>query len=48
VIAVYPELGEAVETFPKASAVHRKPQTIDTAAKLEWVQLVKGVLSVNE
>ena len=48
VIAVYPELGEAGEAFPKASATHRKPQTIDTAAKLEWVQLVKGVLSVNE
>jgi DNA-binding response OmpR family regulator len=48
VIAVYPEMGETVEVFPKASAVHRKPQTIDTAAKLEWVQLVKGVLSVDE
>ena len=48
VIAVYPELGDEVEAFPKASAVHRKPQTIDTAAKLEWVQLVKGVLSLDE
>jgi DNA-binding NtrC family response regulator len=48
VIAVYPELGDAVGAFPKASAVHRKPQTIDSAAKLEWVQLVKGILSVND
>jgi DNA-binding NtrC family response regulator len=48
VIAVYPELGDAVGAFPKASAVHRNPQTIDSAAKLEWVQLVKGVLSVND
>jgi hypothetical protein len=51
IIAVYPELSDAGDTvgqFPKANAIHRKPQTIDTAAKLEWVQLVKGVLAANE
>ncbi len=44
VIAVYEELNDGIKPFPKASAVHQKPQTIDTAAKLEWVQLVTGVL----
>jgi DNA-binding NtrC family response regulator len=44
VIAVYEELSDDHKPFPKASAVHQKPQTIDTAARLEWVQLVTGVL----
>ena len=44
VIAVYEDLSDGIKPFPKAAAVHQKPQTIDTAAKLEWVQLVTGVL----
>lgn len=44
VIAVYEELSDDLKPFPKASAVHQKPQTIDTAAKVEWVRLVTGVL----
>ncbi len=47
VIAVYEDLSDGIKPFPKASAVHQKPQTIDTAAKLEWVQLVTGVLAVK-
>ena len=48
VIAVYEGAPDLVESFPQASAVHQKPQTIDIAAKLEWVQLVSVVLSVTE
>lgn len=48
VIAVCDELGDVVEQFSKVSAVHQKPQTIDAAAKLEWVQFVRGVLAVEE
>jgi hypothetical protein len=44
VIAVYEELNEGIKPFPKAAAVHQKPQIIDAATKLEWVQLVTGVL----
>jgi DNA-binding response OmpR family regulator len=44
VIAVCDELCEQVEQFPRLSAVHQRPQTMDTTAQLEWVQLVKGVL----
>jgi DNA-binding NtrC family response regulator len=44
IIAVYDELSDGIKSFPKASAVHQKPQTIDTAAKLEWVRLVTDVL----
>jgi DNA-binding NtrC family response regulator len=48
VIAVYEGAADLVESFPKASAVHQKPQTIDIAAKLEWIQLVRVVLALNE
>ena len=44
VIAVYENLTAGFKPFPKASAIHQKPQIIDTAAKLEWVQLVISVL----
>lgn len=44
VIAVYEDLSAGIKPFPKASALHQKPQIIDTAAKLEWIQLVTGVL----
>ena len=33
-IAVYEEATDLGESFPEASAVHQKPQTIDIAAKL--------------
>lgn len=48
VIAVYEELAGSIKPFPKASAIHQKPQIIDTAAKLEWVKLVAGVLGPNK
>ena len=48
VIAVYDNLTDGFKPFPKASAVHQKPQIIDTAAKAEWVQLVTGVLRSNK
>ena len=47
VIAVYEGPDDLVQPFPEASAVHEKPQTIDDVAKLEWVQLVAGVLAVK-
>jgi DNA-binding NtrC family response regulator len=47
VIAVYEEATDPMTSFPQASAVHQKPQTIDVAAKLEWVQLVRVVLAVK-
>ena len=45
VIAVCDEPGDIVERFPSVCAIHQKPQTIDTAATLEWVRLVKSVLA---
>jgi DNA-binding NtrC family response regulator len=48
VIAVYDELSDRIKPFPKASAIHQKPETIDTAAKLEWVRLVTGVLEEKQ
>jgi DNA-binding NtrC family response regulator len=48
VIAVYEEAADAATSFPQAAAVHQKPQTIDVAAKLEWVQLVRVVLALND
>ena len=44
VIAVYEGPDDVVQPFPEASAAHHKPTTIDTVAKLEWVQLVACVL----
>ena len=44
VIAVCDEPGDVVQSFPKVSAVRQKPQTIDAAARIEWVQFIKGVL----
>ena len=48
VIAVYEGGTDVTESFPQASAVHQKPQTIDIAAKLEWVQLVRILLPVKD
>ena len=45
VIAVCDEPGDIVERFPSGCAIHQKPQTIDAAATLEWVRLVKSVLA---
>jgi len=45
---VYEGATDLAESFPHASAVHQKPQTIDVAAKLEWVQLVRVVLPVKD
>ena len=47
VIAVYERPDDVVRPFPEANVVHQKPQTIDTAARLEWVQLVTGVLAAK-
>jgi hypothetical protein len=47
VIAVYEGPDDVGQPFPEACAAHHKPKTIDTLAKLEWVQLVTGVLAVN-
>jgi hypothetical protein len=47
VIAVSDEARDTVEQFPRVSAVHQKPQTMDTDAQLEWIQLVKGVMENN-
>lgn len=47
IIAVYDDLTGGFKPFPKASAIHQRPQIIDTAAKAEWVQLVTGVLRSN-
>jgi hypothetical protein len=48
VIAVYEEATDPLTSFPQACAVHQKPHTIDVAAKLEWVQLIRVVLPVRD
>ena len=47
VIAVYDEWSDAMGPFPGASAVHQKPQTINTATRLEWVRLVLRLLGAT-
>ncbi|MCX6627644.1 MAG: hypothetical protein NTW28_08455 [Candidatus Solibacter sp.] len=47
VIAVYEGSHSDVRSFPDATAVLHKPETIDTVAKMEWVQIVTGVLAVR-
>jgi hypothetical protein len=42
------ERTDPIKPFPGASAVHRKPQTIDTAATVKWVELVLGFPGAKE